>query len=217
MNNNKNKSKKQFWEENRPYYILYQDKMFIKDISAQLFDVFNDVGEIAYIGATTHKVAKDYSLDGEQANALDRKSNCKTEDVERYNKNDIRKRARINICDTNEESQIREYANIKEIKEMNNMLFYKNLIKKLVYEYQNGKCNNLCYIKDRVQMYETYKDSQDVFVKMKDSCIWLKKDYMDTTAFNLANVMGTVNMIGYILEEASENSPQVVKALAIYT
>ena len=50
-------------------------------------------------------------------------------DVLQPNKNDIRKRARINICDTNEESQIREYANIKEIKEMNNMLFYKNLIK----------------------------------------------------------------------------------------
>ena len=40
---------------------------------------------------------------------------------------------------------------------------------------------------------------------------------MDTTALNIANVMGTVNLLGYVLEEATESSPRVVKALAIYT
>ena len=66
-------------------------------------------------------------------------------------------------------------------------------------------------------MYDSYKDEPDVFVKMGECCVWLKKEYMDTTALNIANVMGTVNMIGYILEEKSEMSPRVVKALAIYT
>lgn len=97
------------------------------------------------------------------------------------------------------------------------MLFYKRLIKSLIKEHATGKCNNLCFIKDKVVMYDEYKESEDVFVKMGGCCIWLKRKYMDTTAMNIANVMGKVNMLGYILEDESESSPRVVKALAIYT
>lgn len=137
--------------------------------------------------------------------------------MEHNRKNDTRRRAKISIVDTNEESQIREYANIKEIKEMNNMLFYKQIIKCLVNEQVKGKCNNLCCIKDKVFMYEEYKESQDVFVKIGGCCVWLKREYMDTTAINIANVMGTVNLLGYILEEATDSTPRVIKAMAIYT
>ena len=52
-----------YWSDARPYYILYQDKLFLKDIFAQLFSEVPDVGEIAYIGASTHRFARDYSLD----------------------------------------------------------------------------------------------------------------------------------------------------------
>ncbi len=154
---------------------------------------------------------------GEQCNSIDRKKNYKEDDCERNKRNDVRSKARLNILDSNEESQIREYANIKEIKEMNNMLFYKRIIRKIIDEYVGGKCNNLCYIRDKVYMYDKYNESEDVFVKMGECCVWLKREYMDTTALNIANVMGTVNMIGYVLEEASKTSPRVVKALAIYT
>ena len=97
------------------------------------------------------------------------------------------------------------------------MLFYKRLVRQLVNAHVAGKCNNLCFIKDRVHMYDKYKETEDVFVKMNECCVWLKREYMDTTAFNIANVMGTVNMIGYVLEEANETSPRVIKAIAIYT
>lgn len=97
---------------------------------------------------------------------MDRKKSNKDCELERNNRKDARRRGRISICDVNEESQIREYANIHEIKEMNNMLFYKRLIKALVHEQVSGKCNNLCCIKDMVLMYDEYKESQDVFVKM---------------------------------------------------
>ncbi|MBQ8044462.1 MAG: hypothetical protein IJ272_10045 [Clostridia bacterium] len=100
---------------------------------------------------------------------------------------------------------------------MNNMLFYKKLIKKLINAHVNGRCNNLCIIKDRVLMYDEYKESEDIFVKMGGCCVWLKRKYMDTTALNIANIMGKINMIGYVLEEASETSPKIIKALAIYT
>lgn len=95
-----------------------------------------------------------------------RKSN-KDNKIENGRKNDARNRAKISIIDTNEESQIREYANIKEIKEMNNMLFYKRIIRCLVNEQVSGKCNNLCCIRDKVLMYDEYTETQDVFVKMR--------------------------------------------------
>jgi len=53
----------EYWSDKRPYYILYQDKTFLKNIFAQVFSDFSDFGEIAYIGASTHKFSKDYSLD----------------------------------------------------------------------------------------------------------------------------------------------------------
>ena len=134
MKNNENDC----WSDSRPYYILYQDKTFLKDIFAQLFVDFPDVGEIAYIGASTHRLTRDYSLDSEKSNCIDKRDRFKEHDEEMDRKNDARKRAKISICDSNEESQIREYANIKEIKEMNNMLFYKQLIRRLVKEYANG-------------------------------------------------------------------------------
>lgn len=207
----------EYWSDKRPYYILYQDKTFLKDIYAQMFPEISDFGEIAYIGTSTHKFSKDYSLDGEQYNGLDRKHALKDAGMEKNRRNDIKKKIGINICDINEESQIREYANIKEIKEMNNMVFYKKLIRKLISEYLNGRCNNLYLVKDKVVIYDKYKESDDVFVKMGNCCVWLKKEYMDTTAINIANIMGKVNVLGYVLEEASQTSPRIIKALAIYT
>jgi len=100
---------------------------------------------------------------------------------------------------------------------MNNMLFYRKIIKKLIEEYVKGKCNNLCIIRDRVMIYDKYKEAEDVFVKMGECCVWLKKKYMDTTTINISNIMGKINMLGYVLEEASEVSPRIIKALAIYT
>lgn len=51
------------WSDLRPYYILYQDKTFLKNIYAQIFSELPDVGEIAYIGATSYKFSRDYCLE----------------------------------------------------------------------------------------------------------------------------------------------------------
>ena len=81
-----------YWSDKRPYYILYQDKIFLKDIFAQIFSEFPDVGEIAYIGASSHKLAREYSLDGEQTNAVDRKKSCKEEALEKNKKKRYKKK-----------------------------------------------------------------------------------------------------------------------------
>lgn len=148
---------------------------------------------------------------------MDKRKNEKENSCERNKRNENRKRAKFNIIDSSEESQIREYANIQEIKEMNNLLFYKELIKNIVIECVSGRCNNLCFVKDRIDIYDNFKEGEDIFVKMGNNCVWLKKSYMDATAINITNVIGTVNMIGYILEEENQTTPKVIKALAIYT
>lgn len=156
-------------------------------------------------------------MNGEKGKVLDNKQNCSKETGEKNNRNDTRKKARVNVLEANEESQIREYANIQEIKEMNNMLFYKQLVRKIVKACVRGECNNLYFIKDKINIYDNFKDGEDIFVKMDESCVWLKKEYMDATAIHITNIIGKVNMIGYVLEEESKSSPRVIKALAIYT
>ena len=211
------KTENEFWSDNRPYYILYEDRTFMKNLYAQLFIDFPDVGEIAYIGTSSHKISKDYSIGSELNVGDDRKKSDKKLDVEKNNKKDQRQRAGINICDIQEESQIREYANIKEIKEMNNMLFYKKILRKLTHVCSTKECKNLYHIKGKILMYDSYKEDEDVFVKMEGSCVWLKKSNMDITAMNMTGILGNVHMIGYIIEEETKTSPMVIKAIAIYT
>jgi len=97
------------------------------------------------------------------------------------------------------------------------MLFYKELVRKIVKACVRGECDSLCFINDRINIYDNFKEGEDIFVKMGENCVWLKKEYMDATAINITNIIGKVNMIGYILEEESNSSPRVIKALAIYT
>ena len=208
-----------YWSDLVVYYILYQDKYFMKSIYAQLFEEFPDVGQIAYIGTNTRKFSKDYSINGENFSGEDLNKNIE-EKKDRYNQNikqDNAKKAGIGLCDSVEESEIREYANIHEIKEMNNFLFYKQMLRKIVLASFSKKLSNICHIKGRINMYDKFKEKEDVFIKMDNSCIWLKKSYMDTTAMNMAHLLGDVHVVGFILEEETKTTPRIIKAIAIYT
>lgn len=209
--------KKETWSDDRPYYMIYQDKQALKNIYAQLNIELPDVGLIAYIGTNTKRQSKDYSFNGEDARCKERKKEeCDVKSTA-IKRTDTRKKAGLNICDVDEYSEIREYANIQDIKEMNNMLFYRQILKGII-KYCDAKDKYpICYIKSQVELYDTYKDDEDVFVKMNGSCIWLKKSNMDTDVKNLANIMGDVCLIGYIIEEEKENKPRIIKGLVIYT
>lgn len=211
------------WNENRPYYMLYQDKMFLKNIYAQLNIDLPDVGMIAYIGANTHRESKDYSFNGEHGMFKEKRNEYKNKmdnKEDKFLKNENREKAGVVICDTNETSEIREYANISEIKEMNNMLFYRYILRKIVETCGANDRYPICYINDEIKIYSSYEEKTnepDVFVKMGEDCIWLKRENMDTSVLNMANMMGKVCMVGYVIEEKSENKPRVIKAIAIYT
>jgi len=209
--------KKDAWSDNRPYYMIYQDKNALKNIYAQLNIELPDVGVVAYIGTNTKRQSKDYSFNGEDSNCRERKKDKKNIDVCLNRRIDIRKKAGVNICDVNESSEIREYANIQEIKEMNNMLFYRQILRSII-KYCGAKDKYpICYIKGQVELYDSYKESEDIFIKMNGSCVWLKRSNMDTDVNNLANIMGEVCLVGYVIEQATENKPRIIKALVIYT
>ena len=206
----------EFWSDVRPYYMLYQDKYFLKSIYAQIFSDFPDVGQISYIGTSTKKLSKDYSVNGEESVQKDfNKNNEKNNnDINQNFKKDNRKKAGINVCDASEESEIREYANIKEIKEMNNMLFYKQMLRDIVIECTSKKIKNICHLKGNICMYDKFKEGEDIFVRLKNNCIWLKKEYMETTAVNMTSILGEVHVIGFVIE--SSNDIKVIKAIAMY-
>lgn len=204
------------WSDDRPYYMLYQDKKALKNIYAQLNIDLPDVGVIAYIGANTHRQSKDYSFNGEHGRSKERKKELHDNNT-CNNRNERREKAGIVICDVNESSEIREYANIQEIKEMNNMLFYRQILKSIINYCEAKERHPICYIKAPIELYDSYSDKEDVFVKMKGDCIWLKRENMDTNVENIANIMGDVCLVGYIVEQAKPDRPRIIKGLVIYT
>ena len=90
------------WSDERPYYMIYQDKMALKNIYAQLNIDFPDVGEVSYIGANTHRQAKDYSLSGEQGCFKERKHDTGKGNQLMFRKNDNRGKAGLVITDVKE-------------------------------------------------------------------------------------------------------------------
>lgn len=205
------------WSDERPYYMLYQDKKALKNIYAQLNIELPDVGEIAYIGTNTHRQSKDYSFNGENGILRERKKDITNDKICIDNKNEKREKAGILICDVNEASEIREYANINEIKEMNNMLFYRQILRSIIKYCKAKDKYPICYMKAPIELYDAYEERDDIFVKMNGDCIWLKRENMDTSVENIANIMGDVCLVGYIVEQARVDKPRIIKGLVIYT
>jgi hypothetical protein len=98
------------------------------------------------------------------------------------------------------------------------MLFYRKILRGII-KYCGAKDKHpICYIRAKVELYDEYNsDLEDVFVKMKDNCIWLKKNNMETSAINMSKIMGEVCLVGYVIEEATAIKPRIIKALVIYT
>lgn len=190
--------------------------MLLKSIYSQLFTDFPDTGAVAYIGENTHRFTKDYFFDGEQINGKEKKKNCEEEKVDLERRADNKERAGIKVCDANETSEIREHANISDIKEISNMAFFNELTDRLTKICADNKCSNLCYMRAELQMYDSYKEGEDIFVKMSGNCIWLKKKNIETDIRAVCNMLGKVNMIGCVVNEECNARPRVIKVIAIY-
>ena len=206
------------WSDDRPYYMIYQDKYALKNIYAQLNIDPPDVGLVSYIGANTKRRTRDYSMHADSGKSNETNHGKENHDGYKEKRRDKRGKLGASYIDADESSIIREYANIQDIKEMNNMLFYRKILRGII-KYCGAKDKHpICYIKSKIELYEEYnKEEEDIFVKMKNDCIWLKKNNMQTSVANMAKIMGEVCLVGYVIEEASANRPRIIKALVIYT
>lgn len=218
----KNKSNSIKWNrDKKAYFFIYKDAPFLKSIYSQMFADFPDIGLVAYVGANTHRVSKDYLAEGEnlgEKESGNKRLSKKHPDIELQNrsKNIDRQKAGLKVCDSKESSEIREYANIHEIKEMNNMSFYNQIIIRLIETSLSDNCTELCYIYDEIMLYEGYKEDGNVYIKMGDACVWLMAEHIVSNVESISKLIGKVHMIGYVLSPETENKPKIVKAISLF-
>ncbi len=206
------------WSDDRPYYMIYQDKYALKNIYAQLNIDPPDVGLVSYIGTNTKRRTRDYSMHSDFGRSNELNHGKENHDGYKEKRRDKRGKFGTSFGDADESSVIREYANIQDIKEMNNMLFYRKILRGII-KYCGAKDKYpICYIRSKIELYDEYNnDEEDIFVKMKNDCVWLKKSNLQTSALNMARIMGEVCLVGYVIEEATSDRPRIIKALVIYT
>lgn len=182
------------------HYYLYRDDDLIKSIYSQLEGAMPDLGVIEYFGGDTRNFTKDYRIE-----ALEENNNDKQKE---YLKSELK------VCNMTGSGILREYANISDIKEIKQNSFYNNIVNEI-----NNKCNNyneLIYINDKIETYPRFNDQKEIFLKMGEYCIWIKKELVNLDIAAISKLMGKLNLVGFILKMPSEDIPMVVRAIAIY-
>lgn len=185
------------------HYYLYKDEDLIKSIYSQLVTDIPDMGIIEYFGGDTQNYSRDYRLEAAKDNS--EKERCKEA-----------LKTEVKLCKANATAVIREYANIQEIKDIKRSSFYNNIINNIECQCKNGICKELTYIKGEINMYEGYNNNSEVFFKMENKCIWVRKDLIKADITAISKLTGKLNIVGYILKEADSKTPEIIRAIAIY-
>lgn len=184
------------------HYYLYRDEELIKSIYSQLYDELPDFGVIEYFGGDTQSISGDYKTEILEEGSKDKRKEL------------IKGEARSS--QTRGRAIIREYANIKEIKDIKRNSFYNNIVDKIALKCKDNNCKELIYLNGTIERYNGYDGQKEVFLKMEDSCIWVQKELLKTDIVSISHLMGNLNVVGFILKEASQKMPQVIVAIAIY-
>lgn len=181
----------------------------------QIFEELPDIGTIEYIGSKSKNSSVDYSLEGVRGKDCNKNFN-KDEADKNFNKNvKNQSMGKIDFCESYGEDVIRLYANIEDIKSIVNTGLYCDIIQNIA-QNKCGKYNDIIIVEGKVQIYGEYQDKEDIFVKIENYCIWLKKNFLDTDIKIIASVTQDVKVIGYVLKEKNQASPCILKAIAIY-
>lgn len=182
------------------HYYLYRDDELIKSIYSQISEVIPELGIIEYIGGDTQNYTKDYRVEALEENNKDKQKE--------YLKSEIK------MCKMNGSAILREYANINDIKEIKQNSFYNNIVNEIANNCNS--CKELVYIKNNIETYPSFNKQQEVFLKMGNNCIWIKKELVVSDIASISKLMGELNLVGYILKEETINTPKIIRAIAIY-
>lgn len=195
-------------------YYIYKDNRFMKSIYTQLFDELPDIGAIEYIGSKSVNNITSYRINGSKEKGENK--NC--ENQEKIHKDLLDKnyiRSEMDFTENHGRNVIRIYANIDDVKDMVNNNLYNTVIEDII----NHKCETFkefIKLKGKMTLYDKYSNQDDIFIKVNENCIWLKKNLLDTDIVSLINILGEVNVIGYIVNFGNEKTPVIVKAIAVY-
>lgn len=200
---------------NKINYYIYKDDRLMKSIYTQVFDELPDIGTIEYIGSKSFNNSVNYSIMGDRDKAKNK--NFELEDKEKNINKNLKNQIRgeVGYHNTYGENVIRIYANIEDVKTMVNSGLYDNIIKQI----RKSKCSkfeDLVNIKGQMVLYDNYDNQEDVFVLVDNTCVWLKKQLLDTDIRVLINILDKVNVVGIIIKKETQNFPAIIKAIAIY-
>lgn len=213
------KYKKDLFDLEKVNYYLYRDDNFLRKIYSQININIPDLGIIEYRGTNTHLYTKEIKGFGEEENELLVRENGEDQITE---KNREKLLSELRFSDTDGINIVREYANIEEIKKINVESLFKNYIKEVKKKAINGD-ENVILVQGKIEPYsvEEYakkfeQQPEDIFAKVDNKCIWLKKSLLDTDINILTNIFGNVNIIGYMVSDETKTTPKVIKAIVIY-
>lgn len=202
--------------EKRIHYYIYKDDKFMREIYNQVFDELPDIGAIEYIGSKSKNNSLSYKIEG--CRDKSKNKNFENEEKEKNINLNVQHRTGGDVCfsESYGEDVIRFYANIEDVKAIVNNGMYSEIIEKLA----KSSCpqyEDCIHTYGRLQSYENFEDGDDIFLHVNEYCIWIKKKFLDTNIFTLVNILGSVNVIGYVIKNKTETTPIVLKTIAIYT
>lgn len=198
------------------HYYIYKDDKFMREVYNQIFDELPDIGAIEYIGSKSKNNSISYKIDG--CREKSKNKNIESQESEKNLNLNVEHRAGgdIGFSQSYGEDTIRFYANIDDVKQIVNNGMYNDIIEKIA----KSSCPqyaDFVHIHGVLSLYDSFEESDDIFLKIDRFCIWLKKRFLDTDVVTLIKILGEVNVIGYVIKGGNESMPVILKTIAIYT
>ena len=188
----------------------------MREIYNQVFDDLPDIGAIEYIGSKSKSNSLSYKLEGCRDKSKNR--NFENEESEKNINLNVGHRAGGDVCfsESYGEDVIRFYANIEDLKGIVNNGMYSEIIEKIA-KSSCKKYDDCIHTYGNLKLYDNFEENDDIFLSINEYCIWLKRKLLDTSVFTLTNILGPVNMVGYVVKNKTKTSPTILKTIAIYT
>lgn len=180
-------------------YYLYRDIDLLKELYSQFNNLRLDLDAIEHIDAKNS-----YE---EQAVAVAPHSNL-------LEKCELKLGADARRETGNSVTTISEYVNIEDVKEIYNKRFFHNLINNI--RDKKILCDGLCIETGSMNCLRLEENIQDKFVIVNGIYVWFDSEKMSNDMRVISSITDNIEVIGVTIKEAAQNSPKVIKAIAIY-
>ncbi|MDD2627382.1 MAG: hypothetical protein PHR25_00575 [Clostridia bacterium] len=182
-------------------YYLYRDVDLVKEIYSQFIDLDIELDEIDHIDART--IFQEDGIFVEPEGKI-----CKENEDQR-----IKMGARSN--GSTSITRISDFSNMQDVKEIYNRRFYHKLIENL--RCKKIKCPGIHIEYGKINYMQLSSDFTEQFIEVNGTYIWFEYNRMDNNIQILSRITGEINVIGCLIKEANNDSPKIIKAIAMYT